>query len=115
MNELHAGLRAGRKLVGPHITHSSSISPPLLHIENITLYFTRGLREQNIYYLTRNSVQAKYVQQNVAPPTEHVEPTSEQSDTEHFDRHEEPQPDPARIISQTSCSVCFIFLSSLRL
>lgn len=54
--------QAGWNLIDPHITHSS-ISPPLLHIENITLYFTRGLREQNIYYLTRNSVQAKYVQQ----------------------------------------------------
>lgn len=31
----------------PHITRSS-ISPPLLHIENITLYFTRGLRTEHL-------------------------------------------------------------------
>lgn len=35
---------SGQNVIGPHITHSS-ISPPLLHIENRTLYFTRGLRE----------------------------------------------------------------------
>lgn len=34
----------------------SSPAASLLHIENRTLYFTRGLREQNIYYLTRNSI-----------------------------------------------------------
>lgn len=70
--------------IDPHITHSS-ISPPLLHIENITLYFTRGLGEQNIYYFTRNSAQAKYVQQTCSHHPricEHMEQTRDQCETE---------------------------------
>lgn len=60
VNGLHAALmelRCGNKnrwLPVDLQVARSSISPPLLRIENITLYFTRGLREQNVYYLTRN-------------------------------------------------------------
>lgn len=82
VNRLHAGLISHRStaaesqtkqanrwrargwnLIDPHITHSS-ISPPRLHIENITLYFTRGLkRTEHLLSYKEQRIQAKYVQQ----------------------------------------------------
>lgn len=51
-----------------------------------TIFYKR-LREQNIYYLTRNSVQAKYVQQTWSHQPkvcERTEQMSDQCETEHF-------------------------------
>lgn len=71
--------KTSEPLIDPHITHSS-ISPPLLHIENITLYFTRGLRTEHLLSYkeqrTGKVCTANMSPADTRPVTNHLKPNT---------------------------------------
>lgn len=57
------------KAAGKPLSPRSSIAPLLLHIENITLYFTRGLEERNIYLSYKETGKTLFTAKRTNPPS----------------------------------------------